>query len=444
MNKRSHSISTMEHWNDTNTCRWFLFVRLFFVLSIILLTVAYSAQFSYAKDKESVDLYLDISFDSNLIMNKYDVTFELDGEMLDTKDYDSYYTKICKVAPGKHVIRVYKEDEPEIMGEQNIQVKEDSTFLCQIKTKRNEIEFVDPTTVKGTAAHSLEMPDCVGLHLVDALEVLDQKGFVNYRYEGSTEEKIKEKTWAVDNQNVKVGKKIDKNDEIILTCIPAEKYVKKTFTGLTYNDAIEKAKAIGYKNIQKIDSRYKSDEPTELRIGKKSDNVKQYWMVKTVEDNYSEDNTLILNFEYNVPMPDLSGTGAKKAENKLESIQQNHFCYDFVGYKSGDSISPKNLKKYKIVDQSIEPGTIIKYNSEIILKCKKTKAALEKERQAKVAAAAAAKREAEERAKEQKVWVSGSGGCYHSKSSCSNMRDPWQVTLSKAKEMGRRPCKKCY
>ena len=444
MNKRSHSISTMEHWNDTNTCRWFLFVRLFFVLSIILLTVAYSAQFSYAKDKESVDLYLDISFDSNLIMNKYDVTFELDGEKLDTKEYDSYYTKICKVTPGKHVISVYKEDEPEVMGEKNIQIKEDSTFQSQIKTKKKEIEFVEPTKFEGTAGHSIEMPDCVGLHLVDALEVLEQKGFVNYHYEGNTEEKIKEKTWAVDIQNVKAGKKIDKNDEIILTCVPAEEYVKKTFTGLTYDDAIEKAKAIGYKTIQKIDSRYKADEPTLLKEANITDKAKQYWTVKSAEDNYSEDNTLILNFEYNVLMPDLSGKGAKKAESKLESIRQNHFDYVFVGYKSGDSISPKNLKKYKIIEQSIEPGTIIKYSSEVILKCKKTQATLEKERKAKAAAAAAAKREAEERAKEQKVWVSGSGGCYHSKSSCSNMRDPWQVTLSKAKEMGRRPCKKCY
>lgn len=62
---------------------------------------------------------------------------------------------------------------------------------------------------------------------------------------------------------------------------------------------------------------------------------------------------------------------------------------------------------------------------------------------AQVAAAAAAK-EAQEKANEQMVWVSGSGSCYHSNPNCSNMRNPWEVPLSQAENMGRRACKKCY
>lgn len=62
---------------------------------------------------------------------------------------------------------------------------------------------------------------------------------------------------------------------------------------------------------------------------------------------------------------------------------------------------------------------------------------------AQVAAAAAAK-EAEEKANEQMVWVSGSGSCYHSNPNCSNMKNPWEVPLSQAENMGRRACKKCY
>lgn len=42
------------------------------------------------------------------------------------------------------------------------------------------------------------------------------------------------------------------------------------------------------------------------------------------------------------------------------------------------------------------------------------------------------------------VWISESGNCYHSKQSCSNMKNPVQVTLSKAQSMNKRPCKKCY
>lgn len=69
----------------------------------------------------------------------------------------------------------------------------------------------------------------------------------------------------------------------------------------------------------------------------------------------------------------------------------------------------------------------------------------EEERQAKEAEEARLAAEAAASdTQEQLVWVSSNGHCYHSRSSCSNMKDPWQVTLSKAKGMGKRACKKCY
>lgn len=44
---------------------------------------------------------------------------------------------------------------------------------------------------------------------------------------------------------------------------------------------------------------------------------------------------------------------------------------------------------------------------------------------------------------EQMVWISGNGEKYHSKSSCSNMKDPVQIPLSQA-ENSYKPCSKCY
>ena len=437
---------TTEHWSDTYTGKSFLLVRLIFVITILLIIAVYATQLSYAKDDESVNLYLDISFDPNLFMNKYDVSFELDGEHLDKKEYGSYYTKLCKVAPGKHVIRVYKDDDSEVMGEEVIQVVEDTTFQCQLKTKRKEIEFEESTTIKGTEGHSIEMPDCVGFHLVDALEVLKKKGFVNYRYEGNPEEKIKEKTWAVDAQNVKAGEKIDKNDEIILTCVLAEEYVKKTFTGLTYSDAIEKANAVGYKTIQKIDSRLNGDEPTELRVSSISDEAKQYWTVKSAEDNYSDDKTLVLNMDYNVPMPDMFKVKLEKADKQLQAIQQGHFNYDFVGYKTGDSIDSENYKKYYIIEQSEKPGTIIKYKSTITFKCKKTKAAKEAEKKAAAAAKAEAERKAQEELESKlniEVWYTNTGDYYHLYG-CRYLKSKnGPITQREAIKMGKGPCSEC-
>lgn len=46
---------------------------------------------------------------------------------------------------------------------------------------------------------------------------------------------------------------------------------------------------------------------------------------------------------------------------------------------------------------------------------------------------------------EEMVWIPTHGGKkYHSKSTCSNMKDPDKVTLSKAKAEGFTACKKCY
>ncbi len=42
------------------------------------------------------------------------------------------------------------------------------------------------------------------------------------------------------------------------------------------------------------------------------------------------------------------------------------------------------------------------------------------------------------------VWISGSGKKYHSHASCSNMKNPRQVSLSEAIAMGRTACSKCY
>ena len=46
--------------------------------------------------------------------------------------------------------------------------------------------------------------------------------------------------------------------------------------------------------------------------------------------------------------------------------------------------------------------------------------------------------------KEQMVWIPKSGSKYHSKASCSNMKDPSQVTKSEAEKRGYTPCKKCH
>lgn len=42
------------------------------------------------------------------------------------------------------------------------------------------------------------------------------------------------------------------------------------------------------------------------------------------------------------------------------------------------------------------------------------------------------------------VWIPKTGTKYHSRSGCSNMKNPSQVTKEEAVRMGYEPCKKCY
>lgn len=42
------------------------------------------------------------------------------------------------------------------------------------------------------------------------------------------------------------------------------------------------------------------------------------------------------------------------------------------------------------------------------------------------------------------VWIPSSGSKYHSRSSCSNMKNPTQVTKQEAENQGYEPCKKCW
>lgn len=51
---------------------------------------------------------------------------------------------------------------------------------------------------------------------------------------------------------------------------------------------------------------------------------------------------------------------------------------------------------------------------------------------------------AEEEVPVQMVWIPNSGSKYHSRSGCSNMKNPTQVTIDQAVNMGYQPCKKCY
>ena len=105
-----------------------------------------------------------------------------------------------------------------------------------------------------------------------------------------------------------------------------------------------------------------------------------------------------------------------------------------------------NNGEYDVLEVICESGSIAKINKlypEVYWVNEVPDFSADKDAYDKQLAEKAAEGVAEEE-QETMVWISGSGSCYHSKQSCSNMKNPTHVTLSKAQSMNKRPCKKCY
>lgn len=67
----------------------------------------------------------------------------------------------------------------------------------------------------------------------------------------------------------------------------------------------------------------------------------------------------------------------------------------------------------------------------------------EAQRKAEEEAAALAAQQTQE-PQEEMVWVSNSGGRYHSRPGCSGMENPTEVTISEAQSRGLTACQKCH
>ncbi len=151
-------------------------------------------------------------------------------------------------------------------------------------------------------------------------------------------------------------------------------------------------------------------------------------------------------------------------DSKITSLE-NEMNYDllaevstlYASYKTQDAYADKvndwNTKinsLNKVAEEKKVEEAAAKKAEEERLAAEAAKKA-EEEKQAQLAAEATKKAEAEKQAKaaaeepaKEMVWIPRTGSKYHSRSSCSNMKNPSQVTKDKAKSLGYSPCKKCY
>lgn len=75
---------------------------------------------------------------------------------------------------------------------------------------------------------------------------------------------------------------------------------------------------------------------------------------------------------------------------------------------------------------------------------KKAEEEAKKEAEAEAKKQKEQKEEPQEEPQEEMVWIPSSGSKYHSNAGCSNMENPTEVPISKAKSRGFGPCGRCY
>ena len=144
-------------------------------------------------------------------------------------------------------------------------------------------------------------------------------------------------------------------------------------------------------------------------------------------------------------------------------IIEKEGAFVFSASKEGEytvSVGSGNVDSNKLTFSIEDKAAIAKANAEAEAQEQKEaeeKARAEQEASEKAASEQAAAEQAATQAQaeqeaaaqtqqpqEQMVWISQSGSKYHSNSSCSNMKNPTQITISEAQNRGLEPCKKCY
>lgn len=164
------------------------------------------------------------------------------------------------------------------------------------------------------------------------------------------------------------------------------------------------------------------------------------------------------------------------SDAEIESLELSENDFAELDYTDGKAVitfkSPGKATLYFTANDDVDSNEVTitvtdkaaeKAAAEAKAKEEAEKAAAEAQAQAEAEAAAQAQAEAESQAAAQAqaeaeaqaaaqaqqpqgemVWIPQTGSKYHSNSSCSNMKNPTQVTISEAQSRGYEPCKKCY
>ncbi len=335
-----------------------LFVLFFTVLLFFSLDLISAAAVDISQ------LYLEIKYDRELFSPKYDITIMVDNNPIGTISYGDTFTKLLEVKHGKHKIVFYKSRDKSVSVSDTININEDCTVVYKIKGFQKAIGIQDTTITNSISGASIPMPNLIFLDLATAKKQLVQDGFININPKAYDNRPIvADSTWTVTDQNISAGSIIDKNDEIILTCIPTDQFLDTNFLGKTITEAISTANEMNY-SLDFFNPVTRISVNNEVE--KMNDDEKNLWFVSETKMEKTKERIVRLSIYYTgvVTVPDVTDLSLDQA---LEIFKTNGFSN--VKYKAIDKSSIWNEKNWKVFYQSESAGFKVPANKKIELVC---------------------------------------------------------------------------
>lgn len=339
------------------------------ILVITLMTACSSSSTAPEQEPEEEEiktafLYLDINFEQNIFLNKYDVYVELNGERLGEIKHGEYFTHMAEVPLGEYKVEFINTEKSSVRASKKLSIETDTTYKCTIHTDSDEIVIKEEEVIEGIEGSSLKMPDVVGANLSTAKEELETVGFVNIEEKASDDSTIlMESNWVVIEQSVNPGTELDKNQEIVLTCKKEKVLFNEAYKDMNLADAKKKATGEGFTTFElKEDSAYTN---ISKRLEKISDEEAAKWIVTDAGKVSDTKVRFYLSYTGEVTVPDVVGmtvTDAKKALRKQYAFNIDADDVDGLWVLDDDT--------WKVEKQSVEPGKTIKYSDKITLTCR--------------------------------------------------------------------------
>lgn len=232
-------------------------------------------------------LYVDTSYDANILLNKYKVDVYLDDQKIGTVANGDRHTVLVDTEQGSHSLTYYKQGDSNVSGSKDFDLTADSTITAEISSESDYVEILSFDVTEGITDNALKVGDYTGMNLDDAIQSASRDGFTNIGYTSEGDSSIYVTgNWVVTGQNVKPGAQQDKNDQLVFTCVKTDTYLTRMLQGKTLPEAEDIIRKWNYSSVAYWDN------STDQQIPRPDQKEENDWIVSRAEDE-TEDEKII-------------------------------------------------------------------------------------------------------------------------------------------------------